>query len=113
MFRHLCLHKRTLIVWYIFIIFNLCLFFLSSFFLFPVLRSSRSFASELCVCGGGHKKVKVWFQNRRTKHKRMQQEDDTKGEGSNHSNNMEGSYDDEEEIDMDDCSSEDEHGMQH
>lgn len=61
----------------------------------------------------GIKKVKVWFQNRRTKHKRMQQEDDTKGEGSNHSNNMEGSYDDEEEIDMDDCSSEDEHGMQH
>ncbi|XP_055314986.1 homeotic protein empty spiracles-like [Sitodiplosis mosellana] len=60
--------------------------------------------------------VKVWFQNRRTKHKRMQQEDDTKGEGSNHSNNLEGSYDDEEEMidmEMDDCSSEDEHGVQH
>lgn len=58
----------------------------------------------------------MWFQNRRTKHKRMQQEDDTKGEGSNHSNNLEGSYDDEEEMidmEMDDCSSEDEHNIPH
>lgn len=46
----------------------------------------------------------------------MQQEDDTKGEGSNHSNNLEGSYDDEEEMidmEMDDCSSDDEHNMPH
>lgn len=44
----------------------------------------------------------------------MQQEDDTKGEGSNHSNNH--SYDDEEEMidmEMDDCSSDDEHPMPH
>lgn len=46
----------------------------------------------------------------------MQQEDDTKGEGSNHSNNHEGSYDDDEELidmDMEECSSEDEHGVPH
>lgn len=46
----------------------------------------------------------------------MQQEDDTKGEGSNHSNNMEGSYDEEEEMidmEMDDCSSDDERAMPH
>lgn len=44
----------------------------------------------------------------------MQQEDDTKGEGSNHSNNIDGSYEDEEEIDMEmDDMSEDEHDMPH
>lgn len=45
----------------------------------------------------------------------MQQEDDTKGEGNNHSGSHEG-YDDEEEMidmEMDDCSSDDEHGAPH
>lgn len=45
----------------------------------------------------------------------MQQEDDTKGEG-NHSGNHDGSYDDEDEMidmEMDDCSSDDEHGVPH
>lgn len=59
--------------------------------------------------------MKVWFQNRRTKHKRMQQEDDTKIEG-NHSGNHGGSYGDEDEMidmEMDDCSSDDDHGVPH
>lgn len=80
--------------------------------IFHIFFLSCSFS----VCAFCREKVKVWFQNRRTKHKRMQQEDDTKGEGSNHSNNLEGSYDDEEEMidmEMDDCSSEDEHNVQH
>lgn len=45
----------------------------------------------------------------------MQQEDEGKGEG-NHSGNHDGSFEDEEEIidmEMDDCSSDEEHGLQH
>lgn len=99
-----------------------------SSFLFALSHDDRAFSSIL-IFNFSHfflfslpffffelEKVKVWFQNRRTKHKRMAQEDETKGEGSNHSNNLEGSYDDEEEMidmEMDDCSSEDEHGIQH
>lgn len=44
----------------------------------------------------------------------MQQEDDPKGEGGHSGNNDGHSYDDEDEmIDMDDCSSDDEHGLTH
>lgn len=64
--------------------------------------------------------VKVWFQNRRTKHKRMQQEDDSKGDGSHSNSGNDGtrhSYDDDEDemIDMEDCSDEydDEHHPSH
>lgn len=45
----------------------------------------------------------------------MQQEDDTKGEGGQSGNNDGHSYDDEDEMidmEMDDCSSDDEHGPQ-
>lgn len=52
----------------------------------------------------------MWFQNRRTKHKRMQQEDDAKNGGT--SARSPGSYDDEDElIDMemdDECLSDEE-----
>lgn len=52
--------------------------------------------------------VKVWFQNRRTKHKRMQQEDDGKGNGNRMSSPL--NYEDDELIDMemDDCPSDEE-----
>lgn len=51
--------------------------------------------------------VKVWFQNRRTKHKRQKQEDEESGSGSitngdNGNVNKDYSDDEEEEIDLDD-----------
>lgn len=55
--------------------------------------------------------MKVWFQNRRTKHKRMQQEGDEKGDGIRDPNDSRNSYDDEDEMidmEMDDYPSDDE-----
>lgn len=55
--------------------------------------------------------MKVWFQNRRTKHKRMQQEGDEKGEGGKDGNDSRNSFDDEDEMidmEMDDYPSDDE-----
>ncbi len=48
----------------------------------------------------------MWFQNRRTKHKRMQQEGDDKGNKMSSPHN----YEDDELIDMemDDCPSDEE-----
>ena len=48
----------------------------------------------------------MWFQNRRTKHKRSQQEDGKSGDGPGSPCN----FDDDELIDMEDCGSEDEEG---
>lgn len=55
--------------------------------------------------------VKVWFQNRRTKHKRVLQEEDGKeGSGDNsRSSPSNANYEEDDElIDMDDCPSDDE-----
>ncbi|CAD7089976.1 unnamed protein product [Hermetia illucens] len=97
-----------------------------------LLKLEHAFESNHYVVGAERKtlaqvlsltetQVKVWFQNRRTKHKRMQQEENSKGGNSNNStdgNNMgennassPTSYVDENEdelIDMDDCSSDQE-----
>ena len=63
--------------------------------------------------------VKVWFQNRRTKHKRQKQEDEESGTGSinngeNGNANKDYSDDEEEEIDLEDeeCVSDQEHDNQ-
>lgn len=63
--------------------------------------------------------VKVWFQNRRTKHKRMKQEDGTDGENGNNNNSNNDSrhsYDDEDEMidmEMDEYHSDDEQEGHH
>ncbi|KAM7360993.1 empty spiracles [Cochliomyia hominivorax] len=84
-----------------------------------LLKLEHAFESNQYVVGAERKalaqslnlsetQVKVWFQNRRTKHKRMQQEDGKEGTGSQHASCDE---DDDELIDMemDDCGSDDEH----
>lgn len=84
-----------------------------------LLKLEHAFESNQYVVGAERKalaqslnlsetQVKVWFQNRRTKHKRMQQEDGKEGSGSQHASCDE---DDDELIDMemDDCASDDEH----
>lgn len=51
----------------------------------------------------------MWFQNRRTKHKRMQQEDGSEAKSGGDGQQSPKHYDDEDElIDMDDCGSDDE-----
>jgi len=84
-----------------------------------LLKLEHAFESNQYVVGAERKtlaqqlsltetQVKVWFQNRRTKHKRMQQEDgDSKSGGGNQ--HSPGTYDEDDElIDMDDCPSDDE-----
>lgn len=62
--------------------------------------------------------VKVWFQNRRTKHKRQKQEDEESGSGSvtngENGNTTKEYSDEEEEIDLEDeeCGSDQEHESQ-
>ncbi|XP_053682540.1 homeotic protein empty spiracles-like [Sabethes cyaneus] len=96
-----------------------------------LLKLEHAFESNHYVVGAERKQlaqnlnlsetqVKVWFQNRRTKHKRMQQEEGKSGESSdqNRSTSSPASggscpEDDEDEfIDMDDCPS-DEENMHH
>ncbi|XP_004523340.1 homeotic protein empty spiracles [Ceratitis capitata] len=92
-----------------------------------LLKLEHAFESNQYVVGAERKalaqslnlsetQVKVWFQNRRTKHKRMQQEDD-KGDGSHSDRSRNPAScdedDDDELIDMemDDCPSDDEHEL--
>ncbi|EDS32383.1 emx homeobox protein [Culex quinquefasciatus] len=97
-----------------------------------LLKLEHAFESNHYVVGAERKQlaqnlnlsetqVKVWFQNRRTKHKRMQQEEGKSGESSDQNRSSAspasgGSCpedDDEDEfIDMDDCPS-DEENMHH
>lgn len=90
-----------------------------------LLKLEHAFESNQYVVGAERKalaqslnlsetQVKVWFQNRRTKHKRMQQEDEKGGSGSERNmHNGSGDEDDDELIDMemDDCGSDDEHEL--
>lgn len=86
-----------------------------------LLKLEHAFESNQYVVGAERKalaqslnlsetQVKVWFQNRRTKHKRMQQEDGKEGSDRN-SQHASCDEDDDELIDMemDDCGSDDEH----
>ncbi|XP_037729304.1 homeotic protein empty spiracles [Drosophila subpulchrella] len=91
-----------------------------------LLKLEHAFESNQYVVGAERKalaqtlnlsetQVKVWFQNRRTKHKRMQQEDE-KGGGEGSQRNMHngsGDEDDDELIDMemDECPSDEEHDL--
>ncbi|XP_018784545.1 PREDICTED: homeotic protein empty spiracles [Bactrocera latifrons] len=92
-----------------------------------LLKLEHAFESNQYVVGAERKalaqslnlsetQVKVWFQNRRTKHKRMQQEDD-KGDGSHSDRSRNAAScdedDDDELIDMemDDCPSDEEHEL--
>lgn len=102
-----------------------------------LLKLEHAFESNQYVVGAERKalaqslnlsetQVKVWFQNRRTKHKRMQQEDEkgNPGNGSTSERNSQNAScdedendledDDDELIDMemdDDCPSEEEHEL--
>nr|CAA35965.1 empty spiracles homeotic protein [Drosophila melanogaster]prf//1604244A empty spiracles gene [Drosophila melanogaster] len=91
-----------------------------------LLKLEHAFESNQYVVGAERKalaqnlnlsetQVKVWFQNRRTKHKRMQQEDEKGGEGGSQRNmhNGSGDEDDDELIDMemDECPSDEEHEL--
>ncbi|XP_067618827.1 homeotic protein empty spiracles [Eurosta solidaginis] len=92
-----------------------------------LLKLEHAFESNQYVVGAERKalaqslnlsetQVKVWFQNRRTKHKRIQQEDD-KGDGSQSDRSRNPAScdedDDDELIDMemDDCPSDEEHEL--
>ncbi|KAI9579173.1 homeotic protein empty spiracles [Glossina fuscipes] len=91
-----------------------------------LLKLEHAFESNQYVVGAERKalaqslnlsetQVKVWFQNRRTKHKRMQQEDEKGGNPSErNSQNTSCDEDDDELIDMemDDCPSDDEHELE-
>ncbi|KAH8356037.1 hypothetical protein KR200_008298 [Drosophila serrata] len=90
-----------------------------------LLKLEHAFESNQYVVGAERKalaqslnlsetQVKVWFQNRRTKHKRMQQEDEKGGEGGSQ-RNMHGSGDEDDDelidMEMDDCPSDEEHEL--
>ena len=90
-----------------------------------LLKLEHAFESNQYVVGAERKalaqslnlsetQVKVWFQNRRTKHKRMQQEDG-KDSSDRNSQNASCDEDDDELIDMemDDCPSDEEHEFEH
>ncbi|XP_037955620.1 homeotic protein empty spiracles [Teleopsis dalmanni] len=89
-----------------------------------LLKLEHAFESNQYVVGAERKslaqalnlsetQVKVWFQNRRTKHKRMQQEDEKGGSSDRNSHNTSCDEEDDELIDMemDDCPSDDEHEL--
>ncbi|XP_055371782.1 homeotic protein empty spiracles [Condylostylus longicornis] len=94
-----------------------------------LLKLEHAFESNQYVVGAERKalaqslnlsetQVKVWFQNRRTKHKRMQQEDEKGGgkncgDSSDKLNSCDDSDDELIDMEMDDCPSDDELDASH